>query len=288
MNNDPVLELFDHYNAMFQGRYVPAPWAWHNLTVSTQALLPDAVTVVCGDPGCSKTFMMLQAFIYWVEHDIPCAYFDLEESNTYLLKRALAQLENNSNLFDAAWSRDHEPTVLQALKRQQNILEKLGNCITTVPENLVRYGDVIAWIRDKAPNCRVVVIDPITAADAPGDIWTADKEFVRDCKQIAQKHKCSIVIVTHPAKGRGNFKGIYQLSGGTAMSRFVQTVLWIEREQPGKNVMIVTDEDKRQREEYINRRILLSKVRNGSMGGSEIGYYFNGQTLKFEEKGFIE
>ena len=61
------------------GRREAAKWRWSRVGGLTKALMPGTVTVLCGNVGASKSFMLLEAAAYWHERDLKAAVFELEE-----------------------------------------------------------------------------------------------------------------------------------------------------------------------------------------------------------------
>src|SRR5215204_7138286 len=91
------------------------------------------------------------------------------------------------------------------------------------------------------------------------------------------------ILVTHPRKGCKTSMALDDLSGGAAYSRFAQTIMWVHRLDKPKSVLVAGPCGNYTT--TINRTIRLSKTRNGRGAGMELGYVFEGKSLRFSEQG---
>ncbi len=261
------------------------PFMWRVLTGQARALLPGSLTVLCGSGGSTKSMMMSQCCIDWLDQQVPFACFHLEEDREFHLLRALAQLAGNSGLTLDDWVRDHPGETLDAYDQFKERIDQIGQHIWDAPANEVTLSDLADWTRDRCKEKRrVVVIDPVTAADPGGDQWTVDRKFVGNVKTILRDYSASAIVVTHP---RGVVKGgdrLDQIAGGRAYNRFTSCVLWLESIDPseiqvqnwaGRFVL------------PTNRIMTILKARNGPGNGLRIAYYFDPKTLRFKEQGYI-
>jgi len=94
----PAANLLKQADLIEQGLYRAVGFPWRLLTTMTQALTPQTVTVLCGNPGATKTLCLLQALKFWQSRGIKAVCLELEWDKEYHLKRALAQESNNSNV----------------------------------------------------------------------------------------------------------------------------------------------------------------------------------------------
>jgi hypothetical protein len=136
-----------------------------------------------------------------------------------------------------------------------------------------------------AAGCRVIGIDPVTAASTSEKSWIDDLRFLMTVKSIVREYGASLVLVTHPRKGRRPTSSLDDLAGGAAYPRFSQTVMWIRRLDKDKSVLVAGPCGNFTTQ--INRSIRLSKTRNGRGAGVELGYVFDGKTLRFSEQGAV-
>src|SRR5690606_10292902 len=115
-------------------------------------------------------------------------------------------------------------------EEHRGFIASFGRCIHEVPDDQWAMKEIGDWVEARAAEgCRIIVVDPITAANQADKQFIEDARFVYRVKRIAEQHECSIVLVTHPTKTRGTKSGMSEVAGGTAYTRFAQTVLWLER-----------------------------------------------------------
>ena len=283
---ESVAGVLSHVGRIQRGEYYAVPWKWDLVGKLTQALLPGAVTTLCGAPGAGKTFFVLDAAIGWVEMGIPFKLFELEENRNYYLCRALALLENKSDMTDVGWVKDHADEVNAAVIKNAAILNKLGECIYDTPAKRVSLMSIADWYESVASTCRVVVIDPITAAATGQNRFIEDGAFMERVKTIALQSETSLVLVTHPKLG--NRKGpptMDDVAGGADYTRFSQTVMVLSSRDTAEPVMCRTPFGTTR--QNPNRIITLRKTRNGRGDGLDIGFNFGGDSLSFRERGLV-
>ena len=102
--------------------------------------------------------------------------------------------------------------------------------------------------------------------------------------------------MTHPPKGATGTAGLDHVAGGTAYVRAADTVLWLEHHAELKTVTVKSTSGLNDgvssilpmtRSAEINRTVTVLKARNGRGGGWRLGYFFDGATLGFDERGII-
>lgn len=268
------------------GKRESVKFPWAGLSHLTKALLPGTVTLICGNPGATKSFFVLECAQYWRKSGYKVAVYELEEDCKFHLHRALAQMEGNSDITDDDWLKKNEAETMAAFGRHEKLISDLGQCIWDAPDKQLKLREVADWVEERAKSgCRIIAVDPITVADPDGKQWEKDLEFMLRVKTIARQKQCSVILVTHPRKGSRGLIGLDELSGGAAYQRFSQTVMWIEWvEEMERMVKLSMGGCAPQ---MANRIIHLSKVRNGSGERLQIGYLFDKNTFCFEEVGVI-
>ena len=276
-------EVADLFERMIDGRTEAVPFPWRVLSRETKALYPGTVTILCGDPGDGKTFAMYQCLAHWHFNGVPIAVYELEEDKPWHLRRIVAQIASNSNLLDDEWCRQNPGDVRDAMAAHQDTVDRLGARMMVAPDTPVSLATVARWVEERAVSgARIIAVDPITAAEVGGNQWEEDLKFLLAIKSTARKHQCSVVLVTHPKKGRGK-GGMDDLAGGAAYARFSQTILWIHRLDPPREVSVVTSVG---RTEYMaNRTMWICKARNGRGTGLRIAFDFEGASVTFNELG---
>ncbi|MBN1126943.1 MAG: AAA family ATPase [Sedimentisphaerales bacterium] len=262
-------------------------WPWTNIADLTNALLPGTVTLLCGDPGSAKSFMLIEAVAWWHAQGVKVAVYELEEDRSYHLLRALAQLANQSDVTDCGWVARNAEQARQMVAENQDKLDSLGFCIWEAPDRQCSRKELVEWIEARAKDgCRVIAIDPVTAVAEVENTWVADSEFMSRIKHISRQYGVSLVLVTHPKKTRkAGPPQIQDMAGGAAYERFAQTILWLQHLKGYKSMPVMTACGTTAIE--FNRSVYLAKTRNGRGAGTEIAFRFDGQSLRFAEQGVI-
>lgn len=278
--------------ATIAGERVAVPFGeWRNLTNLSRALLPGTITVLSGAGGSAKSMMVSQACLYWLDEGYSFAVFHLEEDRDFHLKRAIAQIEGNSGLNIEEWEREHAEQTLEALKRTKPTTDELGKCIWDAPATDVDLGDLTHWVQERcAEKRRIIVVDPVTAADSGREPWRADRLFVMDCKRALRESGSSMIVVTHPRDGNPKHGSrMDNHAGGQAYNRFTQTVLELRSHKAeSAQVYSRTPAGTIRDTIEINRTLAIHKARNGPGAGEAIGFDFDGRTLRFKEAGVLD
>lgn len=282
--------LDKHVEDIIEGKKSNIPWPWPRLTSLARALLPGTITQLGGSPGATKTMLVSQSCIFWLEQEIPFAVFHLEEDREFHLLRALAQLAGNGNLTKDDFIRQNPDVILSEKQKYTSILSSLGQSIWDAPESDISLDDLEHWLRDRAhENKRIVVVDPITGADSGRTPWLADRKFVLTAKRIMRASGMSLILVTHPRDADPKSAARYDNhAGGQAYNRSSQCSLNLEAVEP------VTENIKHQtccgtitEPKEINRMLRIRKARNGAGGGQCIGGWFDKDTFLFTEYGVV-
>lgn len=281
--NDLERNLGDTIN----GKRFNVPWPWPMLTHGARALSPGTVTIVCGGAGAAKSLFVSQAMIDWHAQDVNFATFMLEEDRAFFLLRVFAQLANESRLTLDDWTRDNAEQVGALYKGLKEPIGQIAERIWDAPNATITLDDLIEWQAARLKEGRrILVIDPITAADSGREPWIADMKFINESKRLMRQYGASLVIVTHPRGGPVGKGGDHldQLAGGRAYNRFTSTVLWMDAFE--SDYMKIRG-DMGTALIKANRSLRLSKTRSAPGSGWHIAYEFNPNTLKFRELGII-
>lgn len=279
-------ELHTILEDTISGKRSAITWPWPMVTNLTKALLPGTVTLICGEPSSAKSFFLLQALAYWHDEGVKVAVFELEETRAYHLNRVLAQKADKADIFDPDWIRENPDEVRAIFGEHKDFLDSFGKCIYEAPHKQTDLKCLTQWVETKANDgCRIIAIDPVTAAQDDKYTWIADSEFMFAVKAIVREYGISLVLVTHPRKGRKQTVGLDELAGGAAYQRFSQTVMWVVHHKQPKTVLAAMPVGRTNCQ--INRTLQLIKTRNGRGYGLGIGFRFCGDSLKFAEQGVI-
>lgn len=285
-------EIKERIIAMTEGRYRNIAWPeWDYLTTDAQALLPGMLTALLGDPGATKSLLMLQAFTHWHLIGEQVAIFALENDRQYHLQRVLAQLERNSHLTDTEWVRNNPEKALAHYDNQRDILNSFGRTITTSPNKIVTHDTMLKWIEAQCQaGARILGIDPVTALEPTGKPWIDDQRFMFSAMEIISRYGACLIYVIHPKlSNEKNGSALARMAGGAAFPRFSHTVLWIKRVDDG-GVMNghVWPYGGMQITGTYNRIIKLAKANNGVGAGNNIAFMFHADSLTSSEVGLIQ
>lgn len=268
------------------GKRKAIDWPWKRFGAMTNALLPGTVTLICGDPGSTKSFFLIEALAYWHQIGLKVACYELEEDRKYHLLRALAQLTGNSKVLDCDWVKDNPEAAREAVQAQIDTLNGLGRCIWESPTADCTLVLLAEWVEKMAKaGCRVIAIDPVTAAEPDDKPWIADSKFITRVKKAVSESGSSLILITHPKKGRKGNVSLDELAGSAKYARASQTIVWIEYLAEYQEYSVKGDLGPFDVE--VNRTVFLAKTRNGKGQGHEIAYRFSGESLKFAEQGIV-
>ncbi len=280
---NPAQALKDRLDAIKAGQIIAILWPWPQVSELAPTLTPGSVTVLAGSPGASKSFLAVQALTYWTRRQVPCALLALEGSRSQHMQRLLAQLDENSNLVSLSWCKDHPEQVDAAWGRHREWLDVVGRGIHPAGIDAT-YDDILAWVKERGRRGdRVLVVDPITAANSQDKPWLADRRLIVKARQLAEASGLSLVLVVHPSKSSPGVT-LDGLAGGAAFQRHTDGVLWLHA-CDAKTVTMMTPAGRFSGE--IDRVVYLLKVRDGRGQGKAIGFRFEPKSLTFAEQGLI-
>lgn len=281
----PLDKLHQRIRAITAGEYRCVPWPWPMLSDLTKALLPATITLLAGTVGASKSFMLLQAVIYWLSENENLAYYCLEGDRAFHLSRACAQLSNMAGLTDPDWIVENPILAESSINEHSEELERLSRHLWA-SDNLgaETLEQLNVWIDAQAKlKRRLICLDPITAATRTSKPWIADLAFLKAAKKTATDYGCSILLVTHPTKDTLE-PTLQNLAGGAAYQRFVDCVITLQGHEP-KESRVRAPVGTADMEH--NRMVRIEKARNGKGTGYRLAFEFKRDSLTLEELGVI-
>lgn len=281
-------ELESRFESIISGQWVNLEWPWREMTFEAQALLPDTVTALCGDPGAAKSLFLLEAFWHWHLAGEKTALFMLEDDRTYHLTRALAQLEQNAHLTQIEWVQANPEKARAAAANQRDIINSFGRTIYDAPDKIVTLTDLAEWFEQRCQEgTSICGIDPVTAAKVSDKPWIDDQKFIFDVKAIAKQYHSRLLYVIHPRIAHGKAgPSLSRLAGGAAYARFSHSVFWLTRHDHPKTAQIYSSDFGKRFVTY-ERSLKISKARNGRGAGAELAFHLSPNTLCFDEYGTI-
>lgn len=258
------------------GKFAAIQWPGMTLVGSmSKALLPGCIVTLCADPGAGKSLLMLQMLAAWHREGISVAMLALEDERRMHMQRILAQTVGMSSMADDEWIRNHSDQARAAINDRSAELDEIGARIKAEGEDQMKLDEIADWTEQRAKHgCRVIIVDPVTAATTEREPWAADTAFLMRVKKIARTYGASVILVTHP---RGSSKGaaLGGMAGGSAYPRFSHSALWLEKFDMQERRSVDGDVV------ACNRAIKITKSRHGKGGGMTIGCIFDVETLRF-------
>jgi len=258
---------------------------WPMMDSLTRCLMPGTLTLLCGNPGASKSFMLLQLVAHILDNGIKPAILELEESPEFHTVRALAQRSRLSGLTDPDWMQSNPNEAWGAYNDNQDFIAFMS-AVITAPDSQLTFQQIAGWIRDKArTGCKFIGIDPVTAAQATRrDVWAEHNDFLQSVKQVSVEYNVATLLITHPVKAV-SMPDLTQLAGSAAFGRFCQSALWLEyiKDHQSSDVQTCLGTIPTQ----YNRVLHILKSRNGIGQGCRIACEFTSQDLSLKELGLI-
>jgi len=267
----------------------PIDWPWEQLTELTEMPSPGTVLAVCGPPGSTKTFFLVQALRRWVEQGYDASMLIMEENIEHILARHMAQAAGQEGLTRPRWIKAH-PEEARAYGRElAEANDRFGRHLYDLPTEDIGLPAMARWIQERiAAGDKIIVVDPITAAvqtDAP---WITEKAFINGAKRAAREAGVSIVVATHPKLGQSDKIFLDSLAGSASAIRFCQGILWLEALDEDTATPTLARHDPHPETRMVNRIVHILKARNARGRGQKIGYRFDGQSLTFAEVGIVK
>jgi len=270
------------------GKAESISWPWPMLTLYTEAMLPGTVTVCCGSPGASKSFMALESFAYWQAQGVKVSMRCLEDPLEAHQQRILAQQDGQGGLTNLKWIKANAEEAAAALARHRKTITDLTQRLTVDGSDAPTLSEVAEWIEARCEaGDRIIIVDPVTAAKQERrDIWVEHGEFLMRAKRAIERTGTSLYLVTHPKKGGSQGFGLDDIAGGAAWVRFSHCVLWLQFRAEVESRQCVTLEGMKTDLEG-DRLMHICKARHAMGTGRCLLYRFEAQTLRLAEQGVI-
>lgn len=280
-----IAELDERHEAIISGAYRCIAWPWPALSDAARAVLPGAIVVLAGTVGASKSFMTMQAMLFWLAMGINVVLYALERRKPDHLQRALAQLSGNANHTRDEWVATHPDEVARDKRQHRAQLENFAHHLRTTDSLGAETLDQIAdWVATEAKaGRRIVIVDPVTAATRVGKPWEADQRFLRSVEKSANDHGCSVILVSHPAKGTAE-PTRENLAGGACYERFSSVILTLHSHDDKTDRV---KQDLGTLDETYNRTLRIEKASHSWGAGSKLAYRFDKESLTLSELGVI-
>lgn len=280
-------DLLGRINDIIAGKWSSLEWPWKKLTDAAKALFPGTITVLCGDPASSKSFMILQAAHWWHKCGEKIALLELEDDRPFHMLRLLAVLSGRWDVLNDKWGRENADEFRSIYEQHRPDLEAFAGMMHAAPMGQFSYPHALEWIETQcAAGAKILCIDPITAVCTGDNRHIEDLSFIVKAALILKKHSARLVLITHPRVGSVKRGAASQddMAGGRAFSRHTQTVLWLHRHDPPKQFQCVNVVG--QSTTACNRSLHICKARNGPGHGWKIGFTLD-RNVQFTEHGVV-
>ena len=268
------------------GKYAEVKFPFRAFTKITKALYPGTITVIGGNPGCSKSLFLLQCLNYWHTEGIPACIYALENDMEYHMMRILAQREEQEGLTELEWIEANPEIADEILERNTDFVDELGQHIWVPEKSDFNMDKAALWLIERAKEGhRIICIDPVSKIPiADAQSWRGEKAFIAHADQIATKYGCSIIFVAHPGKKLPKIPSMSDLAGSADYARFAHAIVWLESHDPiFHNVTRSIGPESMEH----NRTMHILKVRNGPGQGVQDAFMFNVKGLLMKECGPI-
>ena len=282
-----LADLHAELDDAMAGRRRAIPFIWSEISRAARANLPGSVCILCGGAGSVKSLCIVENLTAWKKAGVLAVALMLEDGKTYHMRRAMAQIAGNGKLTDDEWCAANPDAVVAARASTSDALQALAHCIESPKhDDPLTVESLLDWIRRKAEaGYRIIAIDPITMMEKGKFGFQDDQRFMTGAKRIIEKHRASLLLVSHPKKAP--MKGppsLSDIAGGAAYERFAAAVLYLKSHS--SDDVIVSNVLGRDTV-TSNRTIAILKARNAAGAGEKVAMFFDAATLTLKELGVI-
>lgn len=267
------------------------------LTQMTKALQPEALTILCGRRGTSKSLLTTSWIIDWHERGVSAEIFMGEKSRKFHMMRALAMRVGKVELMNPEWCKKNIKECEHLIHQNLEWLNSLGRRFKTQDPSNQKSGGVPLemaqnWFIERAKaGVEILIFDPIMSLNRGEKKFVADDILIGTLQKILSEYGTRIILVTHPADSTAKGSKGQKMMGSAGYSNLADTELWLCRGHPTKKIEVqpwewmgtVVPPDKK----IANRYIKINKARLSKWEGAAIGYNLNSKTLRHEELGYI-
>lgn len=279
------IELDERIEETIRGDYRELDFPkFPGLSRLTLALLPSTITVVCGDPGATKSLLLLRWCYDWHHQGTKVALLEMEDDRPFHLTRLLATAAGRWDILNPAWVRENPSKAREMSAEHRDAIASFTPRLTPGQHGTWTYANILGWMENQCKaGTQIIVIDPITSAQVSDNRHVDDAHFISKAHSLVAQYGARLILVTHP-RSSGKSKATQDdLAGGRAFSRHVQTILWLHTENDKRFTcqtrignMPVT----------CNRSIFIAKSRSGYGHGAKIGMNLTSE-VQFVEEGPI-
>jgi len=204
----------------------PINWLWHG------RIALGKVSLIAGDPGLGKSLITLDfaarvtTGTNWPVDNTPC-----EKGSVVILS---AEDEIADTIKPRLEACGGDPSKVYAIKQAR--IEKNGEEIertVSLKSDLIQIEEIIKNISD----CRLVIIDPITAYMEQTDSYknTEVRSFLKPIQDMAEKTGTAILLVSHLNKSMGQ-NAMNRISGSIGLPAACRAAYSVSRDQDDDSI----------------------------------------------------
>lgn len=222
----------EHVHAVCMADVTPTKVRW---------MWPDRIalgklTIIAGEPGLGKSFLTLDMAARMSRGDAwPCSEGGGEPGGVVLLSAEDDVEDTIRPRLDAAGADCRRIRAIQAVRKPT-----ASGGVMSVPFSLIEHLHLLETTIRETENCRLVIIDPISAF--LGDTDSHNNSEVRGTltplAELAARYRVAIVAVTHLNKGYGS--AINRVIGSIAFTAAARAAYVVMRDEddPGRRLFL--------------------------------------------------
>jgi hypothetical protein len=284
----PSEALHEQNAKILSGEYQLIPFPiLPKITVFTQALLPGAITLICGPPGSAKSWLAMELGWTLEEEGVAAETLFMEKTAVDYQTRCTAQMAGRPEFLNLEWRQNSFETAREIINSVQDRIDAYFRRVRC--DQFITADGFIQWLEKSAKKgARVLIADPITARQQSAKPWIDDQKFIAESQRIAGEYGISLVYTLHPRGGKAGAMGLDGMAGGMALTRFCDTGLWIEVNKGGRSLSPIEGEGTEGFTSVSHsRKITIVKSRNSTGEWKNLAVDLDPVTLRFREFGVI-
>ena len=271
-------------DAIVDGTWAEIDWVGFPELSRRSWLLPGTICMVSGDPGTTKSLVLLAMLHRWHDMGRLVAMMALEGGPELHLNRLLAMLAKSWDVLSPKWGREH-PDELRAIHDQHSPeIDSFAKRLYSAPPGQLRYDRLLKWVKERLDDgVKILCVDPITFVSTGESRHVEDLGFIATAARMLEESGARLIIVTHPRGSTTNKPKMEDMAGGLSFSRHTQSILWLSSGSKRVKIMGSCGVS------YMscNRIIHVMKHTHGPGQGDRIGFNLT-PTMEFSEQGVIE